>query len=185
MANDRPSIDDRCPIVNCRTNLLSEHSALSFGLLALVLVLAGCAEPDASRVRPPAPSTNPGYLMLSLSPPTVLNWDTVPGADGVRAEIDFFAPSSELAVPVDGKLDVFLYSDEVSADQSPLHTWTFTSAELGGHLTRTMVGWGYVFSLGWAPDQPKGDRVTFKARFTSPEGGVLTGDPVTVPMTAK
>ena len=161
----------------------------SRALLALAVAAGGCQDLGAVRVssRPPRPVRRVDVVILQLTPPTAMNWDNVPGPDGLQARIHFFRADEPLAVTVDGEGEVALYdgrSAEADANapgpSEALRTWNYRGGDLESLLSRSLVGWGYGVRLGWGERSPKTGSVTRLARYHAPDGEVTSSRPLSV-----
>jgi hypothetical protein len=56
----------------------------------------------------------------------------------------------------------------------PLHVWTFSAEELRPAEFKARIGTGYELLLPWGVDRPRQRIVSVGARYTSPEGKILT-----------
>ena len=87
-----------------------------------------------------------------------MNWDGVPGADGLEVRLHLFQYSRQLPVTVKGSLEFLLYEGVVRpgefAKARLYHTWRFGGQALQAHLGRSAVGWGYAMRLDWTDRPP-------------------------------
>ena len=119
--------------------------------------------------------------------PVVLDWDKVPGPDGVQARVMLFRFSEAPPVRLtQGTLDFLLYEGRLRADDlataTVFHTWSYTPAEIAPSLERNIVGDGYTLRLGWGAHVPTGDFVTLVARYVPLTGAPVRSAPVTLVM---
>ena len=158
------------------------------GILMAVIVgaalAAGCANTHRVSTTPPWPVDRVDYIDVWATPPAAINWDDVPGPDGVRLNV--FLYQANRAEPVMGKgtLEFTMYEGHQKSDAmaaaKPLRTWTFTTQELATRQVRTMAGWGYAIQLGWGRDVPKSAGVTFVARYLPAQGTPTASAPIMI-----
>lgn len=163
---------------------------VALSLLAVALVVGGCqtGPVEVSR-RPPRPVDRIDAVGLRVSPPMPLNWDEVPGSDGLATKVNLFQMEQPLSMPVLGSLEFLLYEGRATAQaltkQEPYRTWTFEGDELAGHLQRSMFGWGYAMRLGWGDKPPNSSTVTLIARYRRADGTSQASRPIQVAMVAQ
>ena len=154
-------------------------------------MLAGC--PNGGKVevsdRPPRPVDRIDELVVRVTPPTPMNWDDVPGSDGLQVQVNCFQREEPLSVTVRGTLEFLLYEGRATlaqlADRQPLKTWQFDGLNLTGHAGRSIVGWGYAMRLPWGRPGPRSSSVTLLTRYRPIDGDVKTSRPLQVAMEPK
>lgn len=152
---------------------------------------SGCTGAGEVRVpsRPPRPVEDVDEIIVQLTPPTAVNWDNLPGPDGLQAQIHFFRLDEDLAVTIAGTLEMALYEGRAGPREierePPLHVWKYEGDGLRRRLAKTLVGWGYGVRLGWGDRCPKSGSVTLLARYHSPSGGTKTSETIHVPLGPK
>lgn len=119
--------------------------------------------------------------------PVVLDWDKVPGPDGIQARAMLFRFSEAPPVRLSrGTLDFLLYRGRLKAEDlataTVFHTWSFTPAEIAPSLERNIVGDGYTLRLAWGAHVPDGEFVTLVARYVPSKGAPVRSAPVTLLM---
>lgn len=160
-------------------------------ILLAAAVLAGCVEPGRQQVgrTPPRPVKHVDVINLALSPPTVLNWDNRPGADGMEVVVHLYQLARPLPVMASGRLEFLLYEGNVPKGAllgtKPFHTWGFEGDQLEAHRGRDVIGWGYGMRLAWGSRVPTGSTITLAARYLPPEEKPLYSAPVTIPLVRK
>jgi hypothetical protein len=163
---------------------------IAAGLFVAATTAGGCQGFGEVRVpaRPPSPVDRVDEIILQLTPPTAMNWDDVPGPDGLRAQVHFFRVDEDLAVTIKGTLELALYEGRLGQDPAvgqPFRVWKYQGDDLRSHLERSPVGWGYGMQLGWGRDCPKSGSITLLARYHSPQGQVKASRPLLVALEPK
>jgi hypothetical protein len=119
-------------------------------------------------------------------PPAAINWDGVPGPDGVQVNVFLYLADRAEPVLVKGALEFMMYEGRRPRNGletvQPLRTWKFTEQELGTHEMRGPAGWGYMAQLGWGKDVPKSAVVTLTVRYLPPSGPPVTSAPKVIPI---
>ena len=160
-------------------------------LAALGVVVAGCGRPTAGAKElrsvsavPPKPVDVADAVNFWAAPPAAINWDEVPGPDGVQARVFLFQANRPEPVLVTGTIEFLMYVGRVERGvvplSEPLKTWRFTGDELAGLRVRDMIGWGYAARLGWGRDVPKAPVVTFRVRYQPPQGPPVYSAPISM-----
>lgn len=160
-------------------------------LAALGVAAAGCGQPTprAKELRsvsavPPKPVDVADAVDFWAAPPAAINWDEVPGPDGIQARLFLFQVNRPEPVLVTGTIEFLMYAGRAERGAvvpgEPLKTWRFTGDELVGLRVRDMVGWGYATRLGWDGDVPKGPVVTFRVRYQPPQGPPVYSAPMSI-----
>jgi hypothetical protein len=149
-------------------------AALCLGLSGWV----GCSSPPSAR------SGDIQEINL-LSAPMALNFDSLPGPDGVSLRIYVGNAREPKCLSItSGTLEVLLYDGLVSADKlattRPLHLWKYSADELGRLAQRTSVGWSYVLTPLWGADKPTVNRATVVARYVPAQGPGIYSSPVSI-----
>ena len=150
--------------------------------------LLGCnGQANTLANRPPRPVDFPDEIELTASPWGV-NWDGIPGADGLVVRVRLYRVRGikvEL-VPVKGALEFSLYEGKVSSDArgkaKPFRTWRFAGKELERFLARDGAGWGYTVPLGWGETGPATSSVTLTAQYVPPRGRAMPAERVILTM---
>jgi len=162
---------------------------------AAALLAAGCGRPPpgakAKELRtvshtPPRPVDRADGVHLLVAPPTALNWDDVPGPDGVQVQVFLTQAGRSEPVLIKGTLECLLFEGRVQREQvtgaRPLVTWAFPAADLVDRQVRAIAGWGYVLQLGWGRQVPASPVVTVTARYQPPDGPLVYSAPVAIPL---
>ncbi len=154
------------------------------GLLVLWLaagLLTGCATTGPGS----RSSRNRIDEINLLCAPAAINFDGVPGADGLSLRI--YASNSQQPKSqgiARGTLEILLF-DGLAKDVDlqtgkPLRVWSYPAAELAGFAQKTSIGLSYVLTPLWGTQRPPRAWVTVVARYLPPEGGPLYSGPATV-----
>ena len=155
-----------------------------FALLAAACVAAGCGNSHRVSTTPPWPVENVDHIDVWAVNSAAINWDEVPGPDGVRLSVFLFQGGQAEPVMTKGTLEFSMYEGrpKAAASQEPklLRTWTFTTQELATRQMRSMVGWGYAIQLGWGRDVPQTPAVTVVAKYIPPKGEPLVSSPTVI-----
>ena len=67
----------------------------------------------------------------------------------------------------------------------PLRTFQFNGAELRAREFKSNIGFGYEFSLLWGTNRPTQRIMGVAARYTAPDGKVITSRPSSVTVLEK
>lgn len=151
-----------------------------------LLTAAGCT------FHPLVPETMPDKLNVWVMPPTAINWDNRPGADGVRVLFFFEKSGKGQPVSVSGTLEVYLHEVEGSVKLEeiikapPLRAWSFTPAQLEDFLAtppRPLTGFCYAIPLEFGDSPPRSAKILIYARFRSAAGAIIYSQHTVIPMT--
>ena len=150
-------------------------------ILAAGLAVAGCTGPQ---------TVVKVDELLIQTPPEAINWDNVPGPDGLEVAVLFFNYEQKQSLSVDGTLLFNLYEGVVPADDlaksKPRYTWVFTPAMLQSHQVRSAAGWAYAMQLAWGRAVPIATSVTLTVQYNPPHGPpVYANRPITIAMTPR
>jgi len=162
--------------------------SVAISALAVALGLSGCAQPQSRSVgdRPPAPSDRADVVTLWAEPPAPVNWDDVPGPDGLRGCVYLFQADRALPVTVTGSLEFRLYAGRLTiaaaAKAEPIRVWRFGPDVLPRCLSRGLAGWGYRMVLDWGRDAPNATSLTLVAVYVPPQGPPVASAPISVAM---
>jgi hypothetical protein len=163
---------------------------VAIGSLMLVIVaavLGGCgpARRGVSQT-PPNPVDRVDAINLWAVPPAAINWDDVPGPDGIQVNVFLYQADRAEPVLIKGTIEFVMYEGRRPRDGpetvKPLRTWQFTEQELGTHEMRGPAGWGYAVQLGWGKDVPKSAVVTLLVRYLPPKGPPVSSEPIVIPI---
>jgi hypothetical protein len=146
---------------------------------------AGCSSTGPSPVATPRGPDEPIEEINMFSAPAALNFDGIPGPDGLSLRI-YAANSREpkgLALGR-GKLEILMFDGLVKPEEvtsaSPLHVWSYPAKELVRHSQKTSIGISYVLTPVWGADKPAKNRVTVLARYTTSQGRQVWSGPTVV-----
>jgi hypothetical protein len=152
--------------------------------LLLVAAAAGCGSLRNNPAEPPEPVDAADAIDLWANPPVAVNWDDVPGPDGVRTNVFLYRADRAAPVLVKGTLEVTMYEGRIhEADilkAVPRQTWTLTEQELATRQMRGPPGWGYYLQLGWGRNVPASAIVTVLACYKSPKRPPIYSAPLVV-----
>jgi len=161
---------------------------VAYILLVLAAAIAlGC---DGGRARgwaaesPPKPVAEVDAVELWAAPPAAINWDEVPGPDGVQVRLYLYRVEDPEPVLVEGSVEFRLYAGRVRPDAAPapepIKVWRMTPEDLAVRRIRSLVGWGYAARLGWGGEMPKTPAVTVQAIYHPPEGLPVASAPLSI-----
>lgn len=150
--------------------------SLSLGLAA-VLLLGGCSSPGGKPLIPAA--TSGELLELNvLTAPVGLDIDGRPGIDGFSVKVFANNASNPKPVPIrSGTLEILMFDGTLFGRTNlppALRTWMFTSEQLRLYEFTARIGTGYEFLLAWGENVPTRRIISVGARYTAPDGHVLT-----------
>jgi len=154
--------------------------------LALAAAMAmGCAGRVKSvSLTPPSPVTRVDAINLWAVPPVAINWDDMPGPDGVQVNVFLYQADRAAPVLMKGMLEFSMYEGRHHADAlreaKPLRTWTYTEQELATRQVRGIAGWGYGIQLGWGLQVPDSDIITLVACYRPPKGAPIYSSPIII-----
>jgi hypothetical protein len=155
---------------------------MSLGLLACCL-LAACSSPHPGR---PADKEDTEITELNVfSAPVAVNFDGIPGPDGLSLRIYAGNPRDAKRVAItSGKLEILLFLGLVRGEEiistKPWFTWDYPTDRLARCAQRTSVGVSYVVTPLWAKEAPATNRVTCVVRYVRPTGSPLYSSPVVI-----
>ena len=165
-----------------------------WGLVAVlaILVAAGCeqqAQSGAKELRsvsrtPPRPVDRVDKIELFAAPPAAINWDNVPGVDGVQVRILMYQVDRPEPILVKGTVEFLMYGgrleQESASTPTPLKVWRFTPQEMEMRRFRGIAGWGYALQLGWGRDVPQAKVVSLSARYLPSSGAGVSSAPILI-----
>jgi len=163
------------------------RTGLAMMAAVVLAAAAGCSMDTRGMTSgPPRSVENVDAVTLWATPPSPLNWDDVPGPDGVQVRVFLFQTDQPLAVLVRGDLEFMMYAGRVPqaglTSAQPLRTWTFTSQDLATRQIRDIVGWGYMVRLGWGQKMPAAAAITVTARYQPLGGDPVYAAPISIQM---
>jgi len=169
---------------------------LGLVFLCAACLAAGCTGPPPGAkelksisTKPPPPVDRADRVDFWAAPPAAINWDEIPGPDGVQARVFLFQLERPESVLVNGALEFMMYAGRVRQGDAPptepLKVWNFTGDDLAARRIRSMVGWGYAAQLGWGEDVPTAPVITLQVRYQSPTGPTIYSAPISIPMPDK
>jgi len=140
--------------------------------LVLCLLLCGCSSTGPF-------SSNGEIVQLNLlTAPVGLDLDGRPGIDGFSTKVYASNASDPKAVPIrTGTLELLMFDGTLFGRTNvppALHTWSFTAEQLRNYEFKARIGTGYELLLPWGRDVPTRNMITVGARYTSPEGKIVT-----------
>jgi hypothetical protein len=154
---------------------------------AAIGIAAGCGPARKGvSLTPPKPVDRVDAIDLWAVPPAAINWDDVPGPDGIQVSVYLYRADRAEPVLIKGKIEFVMYENrrprEGLAAAKPLRTWEYTEQELATHEMRGPAGWGYGTQLAWGKDVPTSPVITLIARYVPPLGPPLVSSPVVIPV---
>ena len=172
------------------------RAACGLVCLGVACLAAGCGgpAPGAKELKsvsatPPRPVDVVDRVDFWAAPPAAINWDEIPGPDGVQARVFLFQMNRADPVLVSGSLEFLMYPGRIRQGEpppaDPLKVWTFSGDQLAANRARSMVGWGYAAQLGWGKDVPTVPIITLRARYQPLDGPVVYSAPISIPLPDK
>jgi hypothetical protein len=155
------------------------------GCAAAALGVSGCGSTAAVGRGASGPRGEVIQEINLLSAPAALNFDGVPGPDGLSLRI--YAGNARepkcLAIR-SGALEILMFDGMVSAADLatavPRHVWSYPAGELGRYSQKTSIGFSYLLSPLWGRDKPTKNRVTVVARHRPVQGPTISSAPTVV-----
>ncbi len=145
------------------------------------LWLAACSTPPRPRV---FPATGDLVELNVITLPVGLDLDGRPGLDGFSIKVFGNTTSNPKPVPIRaGTLEVVMFDGSIYGLTNlppPLKIWSFSGAELRQHEFTARIGTGYEFLLAWGTNVPTRRMITVGARYTAPDGRIMTSSPSSV-----
>jgi hypothetical protein len=123
--------------------------------------------------------------------PVAVDWDGVPGSDGLSVRAMFFRYDRSQAVAVaDGELTFMLFGGRQATAQvrnaQPLMSWRFDPAQMRNVARQTIIGVSYNFQLPWDGEHPPAvATVSLTVRYQPPEGPPVWTAPTTLSLVAR
>jgi len=144
---------------------------------ALCLAVIGCSS-SSRRSSLFAPKSGELTELNVLTAPVGLDLDGRPGIDGFSVRVYGNIASNPKPVPiVSGTLEILMFDGTVYGRTNvppALRIWTFPADQLRNHEFTARIGVGYEFALPWGTNVPTRNLISVGARYTSPEGKILT-----------
>ncbi len=162
-------------------------AVFAFFILALGLfALGGCASRRSEGSAGGRPVERLDLFLLPLA----LDLDGRPGPDALGARVYAGSRRSAIGAPLtSGRLEMLLFDGVVRADElgqaTPLRVWSYEGGKLAAYAQKTSIGTGYRFILSWGEQAPRKERITLVARYTAPDGFVVTSAPGSIPLVVK
>jgi hypothetical protein len=154
-------------------------------LILAAAIMGGCGSMRKGvSPTPPKPVDRAIAIDLWAVPPAAINWDDVPGPDGVQVNVFLYQADRAEPVLVKGTIEFTMFEgrrprEGLEAAQ-PLRQWKYTEQELATREIRGPAGWGYAAQLGWGKDVPKSAVVTLLVRYLPPQGPPVSSAPVVI-----
>lgn len=147
--------------------------------LAVAILLSGCAA--AGDAGEDADESLVTAINVQTAP-TAVNWDGVPGPDGLQVRLFLFgADGAESKRFSRGSIDFMLFEGRISDAQvlttEPLVKWSFTAKEMEAVGGQGMVGWSYEPRLGWGSHVPKTRSISLVVRVRQPDAKAILSPP--------
>lgn len=145
---------------------------------------------DTDNIPTPSPTVN--AIELSAMP-TAINFDNIPGPDGVRIRIVLWQIISDVPHAIQlkqGIVECLLYEGQVAPDtlneKQPAIIWRYSANSLARSMSKSIVGYKYNASLRWNKDnQPKGSTITIAVRLLRPGRSPLYAKPINLALGPK
>ena len=156
-------------------------------LVVAAAVLGGCGSMRRGVSQtPPNPVDRVDAINLWAVPPAAINWDDMPGPDGVQVNVFLYQADRAEPVLIKGTLEFVMLEGrrprEGLEGATPFRTWTYTEQELATREMRGPAGWGYMAQLGWGKDVPKSAVVSLLVRYLPPKGPPVVSTPIVIPI---
>lgn len=140
----------------------------------------------------PAPSPTVNAIELSAMP-TAINFDNIPGPDGVRIRIVLWQIVSDVprAIALEkGIVECLLFEGQVAPDslneKKPAIIWRYSADSLSRSMSKSIVGYKYNTSLRWNDENaPKGSTITIAVRLLRPGRPPLYAKPINLALGPK
>lgn len=159
---------------------------------AIIVGLAGCQSPGPRRGLSPARTSGAGVDAIEIyASPVAVDWDGVPGSDGLSVRAMFFRFDRSQAVAVgDGELIFMLFAGRQAPAEvrnaQPLMSWRFDADQLRQVARQTIIGVSYNFHLPWEGERPPpAPTVSLTARYQPPSGPPVWTAPTTLSLVAR
>lgn len=124
-----------------------------------------------------------------ITVPVALDLDGRPGADGVAVKLYANDAKNPKATRIrGGTLELLMFDGSFFGRTNvppPLRTFRFSSAELRAREFKSNIGFGYEFSLLWSTNRPTQRIMSIAARYTAPDGRIVTSRPSSVTVLEK
>jgi hypothetical protein len=120
-----------------------------------------------------------------FSAPVALNFDGIPGPDGLSLRIYAGNPREPKSLPIKrGALEVIVYDGMLSAAQvgpaAPLHVWSYPAEDLPRYSRTGSIGISYLLTPLWGKDKPTKNRATVVVRYVPAEGPKIYSSPTVI-----
>lgn len=143
--------------------------------LAAILLASACS---STPTKPFFPTTGELVELNIMTSPVGLDLDGQPGIDGFSVKVYANNASNPKPVPIrTGVLEVLMWDGSLYGRTNlpaPLHVWSYTAQDLRNFEFTGGIGTGYQLALNWGRDIPTRHLVSVGARYTSPEGKIIT-----------
>ncbi|MBE3132368.1 MAG: hypothetical protein IMZ55_02765 [Acidobacteria bacterium] len=165
----------------------------SLAVASVLVLAAGCGQQgldgatelkSVSRT-PPRPVDRVDRIDLFAAPPAAINWDNVPGVDGIQARVLLYQFDQPQPVLAKGSMEFAIYEGRLERESGetaqPLRVWRFTTEQMASYRFRGLFGWGYAVRLGWGREVPATSVITLSVQYISPSGPACTRRPSRLP----
>jgi len=147
-------------------------------ITATICLAVICCSSSPQRASTSSPKSGELTELNVLTAPVGQDLDGRPGIDGFSVRVYANIASNPKPVPiVSGTLEILMFDGTVYGRTNvppALHIWTFPANQLRNYEFTARIGIGYEFSLAWRTNVPTRNLISVGARYTSPEGKILT-----------
>lgn len=161
------------------------------GCVIAAMALTGCGGSASGKGDPtsaPRTTDSPAQRVDAINliaPPTAMNLDDKPGADGVPLTVYLFSVDESAPLSMrSGVLEFLLFGGRMGGEQlraaTPLRTWTFTAADLQRAQDETLIGRCYKIVLRWGDQAPPTRSITLVARYVPAVGRAMYSSPISI-----
>ncbi len=164
----------------------------SFLILAACVsaaVQGGCTTSTVKGAPSPVPHAD--RIALLVPENAIVNWDGLPGPDGLIAQVMLFRNESKgpKSILVTGEVDIMLFEgskpDNADNIPKPFFSQAFTARELALRAVgQYETLWGYSLRVQWL-EPPKTENVWLIARYRPPTGRPIYSSPAEQSMPTK
>lgn len=119
-----------------------------------------------------------------ITVPVALDLDGKKGVDGIAVKLYANNAQDPKAIRLrEGTLEVLMFDGAFTGRTNApptLRTFSYTGPELRLSEFNSKIGYGYDFSLRWGTNRPTQRLMSVAARYTAPDGRIVTSRPSSV-----